>query len=55
MISYSSQHIMMKSSRLEEDKNIWKNIIKDVRNLFSMKKLKNILKCLDWRYKKSSC
>ena len=30
----------MKSSSLEEDKNIEDNVIKDVRNLFRMKKLK---------------
>ena len=30
----------MKSSRLEEDKNIEENIIKDVRNLIRLKKLK---------------
>ena len=30
----------MKGSRLEEDKNIEENIIKDVRNLFRLKKLK---------------
>ena len=29
---------MMKSSRLEENKNIKENIIKDVRNLFTSKK-----------------
>ena len=29
----------MKSSRLEEDKNIGKNIIKDVRNLCRLEKL----------------
>ena len=29
----------MKSSRLEEDKNIEKNIIKDVRNLCRLEKL----------------
>ena len=31
---------MMKSSMLEEDKNIERNIIKDVRNLLRLKKLK---------------
>ena len=31
---------MMKSSKLEEDKNIEENMIKDVRNLFRLKKLK---------------
>ena len=31
---------MMKSSRLEEDKDIEENIIKDVWNLFRLKKLK---------------
>ena len=41
----------MKSSRLEEDKNIEENIIKDVRNLFRLKKLK---KETNERYKKSS-
>ena len=30
----------MKSSRLEEDKNMEENIIKDVRNLFRLRKLK---------------
>ena len=30
----------MKSSRLEEDKNIEENVIKDVRNLFRLKKIK---------------
>ena len=30
----------MESSGLEEDKNIEKNIIKDVRNLFRLNKLK---------------
>ena len=29
---------MMKSLRLEEDKNIEDNIIKDIRNLFRLKK-----------------
>ena len=29
---------MMKSLRLEEDKNIEGNIIKDIRNLFRLKK-----------------
>ena len=31
---------MMKSSRLEEDKNIKEKIIKDVRNLFKLEKTK---------------
>ena len=31
---------MMKSSRLEEDKNIKGKIIKDVRNLFKLEKTK---------------
>ena len=31
---------MVKSSRLEEDKNIEENVIKYVRNLFRLKKLK---------------
>ena len=30
----------MKSSRLEEDKNIEENIVKEVRNLLRLKKLK---------------
>ena len=30
----------MKSSRLEDDKNIEENVIKDVRNLFRLKKIK---------------
>ena len=34
----------MESSRLEEDKNIKENIIKDVRNLFTLKKLKKSTK-----------
>ena len=36
-----SQHITMKTARLEEDKNVEDNINKDVRNLFRLKKLKN--------------
>ena len=35
-----SHHIMMKSSRLKENKNIQENIIKYLRNLFRLKKLK---------------
>ena len=35
---------MMKSSRLEKDKNIEENIIKDVKNLFRLEKLKKINK-----------
>ena len=31
---------MMKSSRLEEDKNIKEKIIKDVRNIFKLEKAK---------------
>ena len=31
----------MKSQRLEEDKHLEENIIKDVRNLFNLRKLKN--------------
>ena len=31
----------MKSSRLEGDKNIEENIIKDIRNIFGLKKLRN--------------
>ena len=38
--NFFSQHLIMKSSRLEEDKNIEENIIKDVRNLIRLKKLK---------------
>ena len=30
----------MKSSRREEYKNIWENIINDLRNIFRLKKLK---------------
>ena len=30
----------MKSSRLKEEKNIEENVIKDVRNVFRLKKLK---------------
>ena len=32
---------MMESSRLEGDKNIEENIIKDIRNIFGLKKLRN--------------
>ena len=32
---------MIKRSRLKEDKNIQENIIKDLRNLFRLKKTKN--------------
>ena len=38
--SFFSQHIMMKSSRLKEDKNTEENIINDVRNILRLKKLK---------------
>ena len=31
----------MESSRLEGDKNIEENIIKDIRNTFGLKKLRN--------------
>ena len=31
---------MMKNSRLEKDKNIEENIIKDMRNIFKLKNLK---------------
>ena len=31
----------MKSSRIEGDKNIEENIIKDIRNIFRLKKLRN--------------
>ena len=37
---FFSQHIIMESSRHEEDKNIEDNIIQDVRNLFRLKKFK---------------
>ena len=52
---FFSQHIMMKSSGLEEYKNIEENIIKDVRNVFSLKKLKKEANdvAIKGRYKKS--
>ena len=31
----------MESSRLEGDKNIDENVIKDIRNIFGLKKLRN--------------
>ena len=31
----------MESSRLEGDKNIEENLIKDIRNIFGLKKLRN--------------
>ena len=37
---FFSQHIMMKSTRLEEDKNIEESIIADVKNISRLKKLK---------------
>ena len=37
---FFSQHIIMESSRHEEDKNIEDNIIQDVRNRFRLKKFK---------------
>ena len=40
IIDLFSQHIMMKSSRFNEYKNMEENIIKYVRNLFRLKKLK---------------
>ena len=45
----------MKSSGLEEYKNIEENIIKDVRNVFSLKKLKKETNdvAIKGRYKKS--
>ena len=45
----------MKSSGLEEYKNIEENIIKDVRNVFSLKKLKKEANdiAIKGRYKKS--
>ena len=36
---FFSRNIIMKSSTLEEDKNLDKIIIKDARNLFRLKKL----------------
>ena len=38
--TFFPKNIMMEISRVEEDKNIEENIIKDVRNLFTLKKLK---------------
>ena len=40
LIVFFSQRVMMKISRLEEDKNIEENIIKYVRNLFRLKNFK---------------
>ena len=40
IIDFFSKCIMIKSSRLEKDKDIEENIIKDVRSLFRLKKLK---------------
>ena len=40
VIDFFSKCVMIKSSRLEKDKNIEENIIKDVRSLFRLKKLK---------------
>ena len=37
IIHFFSQHIMIKGSRLEEDKNIEESIINDVSNLFRSK------------------
>ena len=37
-IYFFSQHIMMQISRLEKDKKVEDNIIKDIRNLFRLKK-----------------
>ena len=36
-----SEHLMMKSSRLEKDKKIRYKIMKDIRNLFRLKKKEN--------------
>ena len=41
----------MKSSRLEENKNIEENIIKDVRNLFRLRKLKKRNKVVQGHFK----
>ena len=43
--------MMMKSSRLEENKNIEENIIKDVRNLFRLRKLKKRNKVVQGHFK----
>ena len=37
--NYFSQHKMMKSSMLEENKDVEESIIKDITNLFRLKKL----------------
>ena len=36
---------MIKSSRLEKDKKIEDNVIKDIRNLFKLKKENKAIKC----------
>ena len=36
-----SEHLMMKSSRLEKDKKVRYKIMKDIRNLFRLKKKEN--------------
>ena len=41
----------MKSSRFEENKNIEENIIKDVRNLFRLRKLKKRNKVAQGHFK----
>ena len=41
IIVFFSQHIMMKRSRLKEHQKIVENIIKNVRNIFILKKVKN--------------
>ena len=43
--------MMMKSSRFEENKNIEENIIKDVRNLFRLRKLKKRNKVAQGHFK----
>ena len=41
---FFSQHIMQKRSRLEKDEKIEDNIIKDVKNLFRLKKENEAIK-----------
>ena len=40
IIDFFAKRTMIKSSKIEKDKNIEENIIKDVRSLFRLKKLK---------------
>ena len=40
IIDLFPKRTMIKSSKIEKDKNIEENIIKDVRSLFRLKKLK---------------